>query len=232
MTTLIEKIIICTIISLFSIEASASVVRNVECNMPPLPSGSKVMAIAPRMAINGTPMSIYALTNKLAPEQIMDFYKHRWMKDGHPAYVKYRVGIWKVIAHLREDCFYTVQVQPDASGTEGLIGISMPGEAKGMPQSPNVPVLGGTRVINELHSDDDGKIAWTWYLGNHDSVETNANFYITTLVRQGWQKQMANHAPKPRGAEVLLFQKGTESISMTIEPASFGSTILLDKILR
>lgn len=216
----------------FSGLAAAGQVPAVNCARPPFPTGTKLTVVAQQVAMNGTPMSILAMANRLPPAAVLDFYRHRWVVNGHPAYVQYRVGPWQVVAHRGGSCFYTVQVQAQGSGTEGLVGVSLPGEAQGMPGQPSFPAPSGTKVINDMASNDGGKIGHTWYLGNRETVQQNADFYLRTLVHQGWSRQIANHPPMSHGAVAMMFQKGAQTVSIVVEPAAFGSTLLITKVRR
>lgn len=203
---------------------------NVGCKIPYRPKDSQLTIIGSKLTVNGTPMAIYALNSRKKQKSIMQFYQRKWEGNNKPHYILYSIGKWKVIAHMQGACFYTVQLQPNKNGTEGLIGVSLPNKSKSMGELPSFPSLAGTKTINNIHSDDDGKKATTWYLGNRDTVNDNINFYRSFLSQRGWGTQIANHTPKPSGAEVLEFQKKNKEIEIVVSPAAFGSTILINEV--
>lgn len=185
------------------------------CPEFPAPKKAKMQSVAEQMEINGLPMAIKHLESTDEPGTILAFYREKWAAtEKVPAPVEYPLGPWQVIASLRGECFYTVQVKPfGKNGSEGLLGVTTaPGKAS---VKEAVPMLPGSTVLNDLGHNDAGKTARTVLLKNGFSTATNADFYLRNLTDQGWS--VTNHyrmkQPEHYG-DVIVLRNGLRELSI------------------
>lgn len=205
---------------------------------PPFPVPEfKLTWVAPDMVYNGLPMQVRKFDSKENMEAILAYYRREWKPmDKRPGAIEYEVGDWKVIAMLRERCFYTVQVQRAATGggATGLLGVSQlqdPGLAR--EAGKGFPMMSGSNVVNDMSHRDPGKPGRTILLMNAYSPAANADFYRRNLGADGW-RVIADHALKMRGgngeAYTITLKRGINETSMTISRSGEGSSVLVNMI--
>lgn len=201
---------------------------------PPFPTMKKmkVQSVAAEMDFNGIPMVLRRFDSEEDMAAVFAFYRQEWAKGGMDgkAPVEYPLGEWKVIASLREPCFYTVQVKPSGRGSEGLLGLSAP-----PPDRPTVkeevPMLPGTRVVNDIAHNDAGKTARTLLLKNGFSADANADFYRRNLGDQGWRVLNRHQgAVRDTRADTMLLKQGPREVSVTISQTGRESSVLLNYV--
>ncbi|MCE9641558.1 MAG: hypothetical protein K8S22_15675 [Betaproteobacteria bacterium] len=195
----------------------------------------KLTWVAPDMLYNGLPMQVRRFDSGENMQAILAYYRREWKAtEKRLGAIEYEVGDWKVIAVLRERCFYTVQVQRAAtgSGATGLLGVSQlqdPGLARDA--GKGFPMMSGSNVVNDISHRDPGKPGRTILLMNAYSPATNAEFYRRNLEGDGW-RVIADHGMRMRGgngeAYTLTLKRGLNETSMTISRSGEGSSVLVN----
>lgn len=203
-----------------------------QCAAFPTMKKMKVQSVAAEIDFNGIPMTLRRFDSEEEMAAIFAFYRQEWAsvgQGGKPP-VEYPLGEWQVIATLREPCFYTVQVKPKGRGSEGLLGLSAP-----PPDRPaikeEVPMLPGTRIVNDIAHNDAGKTARTLLLKNGFSADANADFYRRNLGDQGW-KVLSRHqgAVRDTRADTMTLKQGPREVSVTISQTGRESSVLLNYV--
>jgi hypothetical protein len=139
---------LCLALAAFSC-AQAADPRKVDC--PPFPVADlKLTLVAPDIVLNGTPMQIQRFDSDLKPQAILASYRREWKasaKNPQDA-IEYPLQSWKVIAKMREPCFYTVQVRSNGSGgSTGLLAVSQIQEASQIRVlAKEFPMMSGSMV--------------------------------------------------------------------------------------
>lgn len=209
--------------------AASSPTKN--CPTFPTTKKMKLQSVAQEMDFNGIPMTLYQFTSEEDMENVLSFYRSTWAGkgDGGRNAEEYPVGEWKAIATLRENCFYTAQVKPRGRGSEGLLGLSAaPGKSQ---VKEEVPMLPGSKVINDIAHNDSGKTARTLLLKNGFSADTNADFYRKNLGDMGW-KVLTGHQGTNRDtrASTMTLKQGVREVSITITQKGSESNVLLNYV--
>jgi hypothetical protein len=222
------------LLSFFSFSAQAADSNSVakQCQEFPTTKKMKLQSVASEMGFNDIPMTIRQFeSSEETPETVLAFYRAKWAattKVRGPA--EYPLGPWQVIATLREPCFYTVQVKAKGKGSEGILGVSAPPPDKPIVKEA-VPMLPGSRVVNDLAHNDAGKTARTLLLKNGFSSETNADFYRKNLGEQGWQVlSQQRGSDKDMRGDLLIMKKGVREVSVTVTQAGKESTVVLNYV--
>ncbi len=196
----------------------------------PAPKTARLQSVAQQMSFNDVPMNIRRFDSQDLPEAILVFYRGQWAsKERMNAPIEYPLGDWKVIAALRESCFFTVQVMADGrGGSTGFLGVSAPPPDKALVKD-EVPMMTGSNVINDIAHRDGGKIGRTVLLSNGFSPDTNATFYRNAYTGLGWQVVNNYRMEKPgiRG-NVLVLKNGLREISVTSTKQGDESQVLLN----
>jgi hypothetical protein len=195
----------------------------------------KLTWIAPDMLYNGLPMQVRRFDSSENMQAILAYYRREWKAtEKRLGAIEYDVADWKVIAVLRERCFYTVQVQRAASGggATGLLGVSqLQGPGLARDAGKGFPMMSGSNVVNDMSHRDPGKPGRTILLMNAYSPATNADFYRRNLEGDGW-RIIADQTVRLRGgngeAHALTLKRGLNETSMTISRSGEGSSVLVN----
>jgi hypothetical protein len=220
---------------LFAIAAAGACAAGVGCPTFPVPD-AKLTWIAPEISYNGLPMEIRKFDANLDPQAILAFYRAQWRGTAQqPGSVEYPLGDWQVIAALREQCFYTVQVRGAAKGgSTGLLGVSrIPDGSQLRKAGSGFPMLTGTQVLNDIGHRDPGKNARTLLLKNEFSPDSNADFYVRNMTGEGWV--LIQNSPVPignRNAYVLTFRRGFDETTMSIARTGESTSVLVNVVAR
>lgn len=201
------------------------------CPEFPTPKNAKLQAVAAQMDYNGIPMSIRRIESKAPPEEILAFYRKEWAATKEirgPA--EYPLGPWQVIASLRGECFFTVQVKPfGKDGSEGFLGLTAPPNGKMVKEA--LPMLPGSTVLNDIAHNDAGKTARTVVLKNSFSPAANADFYRRNLGDLGWRVTTHYRMEKPdQKGDVMVLKNGLRELSVTMTRAGNESNVLLNYV--
>lgn len=182
------------------------------------------------MDFNDVPMGIRRFDSPDVPETILAFYRGQWAATAKvPGPVEYPLGQWKVIASQRENCFFTVQVMADGKGgSTGFLGMSAPPPDRPAVK-PELPMMTGSNIVNDIAHNDAGKIARTVLLTNKFSPEANAGFYRDAYTGQGWQVVAHHRFEKPSGrGDVLVMKDGLREVSVTSLRLDADTQVLLN----
>lgn len=194
------------------------------------PKTAALQPVAQQISFNDIPMSIRRFDSRELPEAILAFYRGKWASDEKKnAPIEYPLGEWKVIAALRESCFFTVQVMGNGKGgSTGFLGVSAPPSDKPVVKE-EVPMMTGSKVANDIAHLDGGKIGRTVLLSNGFSPDTNATFYRNAYTGQGWQVLSHHRMEKAdsRG-DVLVLKNGLREISVTTLRQGEQTQVLLN----
>lgn len=180
---------------------------------PPLdaPPRSSVQWVAQDMVNNGVPMRIQSFQATASVADVVSFYQQHWagLSEAPPAVNK--VGGWQVVGQKSGDYYLTVQVKPGTNSTaQGFLAASrIDGLMAGTNRTDTTfPRLSGSSVVSDVDANDDGKISKTLLSSNSYSLESNAEYYRSTLTTQGWElQQNARNAAGVAPARVLYFAK-------------------------
>lgn len=217
----------------FSLLSSVVVASIRDCPIPPVPPKAVLQTVADDLRINGSDMRIWQLKLNQLPSKVMDFYRAAWTgADGKPVYIEYPLDSWNVIASNKTNCFYTVQIQADGkSGALALLGVGASNKAVDpKPLGPDWPQMTGSKVINDLRSNDSGRNGRLLVISNNFSSGGNALFYREQLTRAGWTPvQDGNPNPKKPDSYVMQWRRGAAWLDITIEQRN-GTSIVVANI--
>lgn len=208
-----------------------------ELNCPKFPEPkAKLEWVAPYMVYNGVPMSIKRFDSEQSAADILAFYRQAW--KGGPAGsapVENMVGPWQTIGVLRGKCFLSVQVQPagaNSTGSTGLLSMTESSDkARVIGEEKALPMLSGSKVINDIEHRDDGKTARTVVLSNTFSAETNAGFYRQSFTDQGWQAISSYQMNTSKGPGItLVMKRGLAEASLVITNRGQHTTVLANLV--
>src|SRR5882757_7662285 len=112
-----------------------------------LPDGTRAAEVSSHMIYNGTDMRGRVFTSSQKAAYIVKFYRELWGKQS----VLDQIPGWQVVGHRDGDFYFTVQVQPDGSGSRGDIGIvRIPAGKTKAELGAGVPHPSNTTVFNDI----------------------------------------------------------------------------------
>lgn len=200
-------------------------------------SEMKLSWVAPDVVHNGLPMQIRRFESNDGVQRILARVRAEWKATSqHPKNaIEYEVGGFKVIAKLRDLCFYTVQVRSwGQGGSQGLLSVSQIQDNNQIyVLGKDFPMLSGSKVATDLIHRDPGKKARTLMLMNQFSTNANADFYRRVLGGDGWNV-LSDHLIQFKGGNgngySITFKRGFEETSMVISRTQGGSSVLVNQV--
>lgn len=197
----------------------------------PLPGDGQAQWVAQNMVQNGVPMRIQAFSSNLTSDEVLAFYRREWSSLDENQPVENRHDGWIILGQRSGDYYLTVQARKGRTTTsEGFLAVSRPfspidvEDQRALAAFPQLP---DTQTVSKTSANDGAKHSTTLILQNRHSTESNANFYQSTLSRQGWALQQnfdgAGHGAAGR---VMFFNRPGETIQLAIVTQSSGETII------
>jgi hypothetical protein len=102
---------------------------------------------------------------------------------------------------------------------------------KPRPPGEGFPMPSGTRVFNDLAHRDGPKQGRTLLLGNTQAPDANVLFYRQTFEAQGWVALVDRPVATDKGsAYVMLWRRGLEEASITVQKGGPGTTIVANLV--
>lgn len=187
-----------------------------------LPDDTKAIVVADQIDINRLPMRIWQFHSNKTPDQILAFYRDKWVKPykkGSPAFIENTTAEWRIISRAENGFLTAVQIDSrNKLESDGLFSISqLEGSivaAARVSHLPEYPKMPGSTVLEELNNHDAGKNALTIILENGNSPASNRSYYKSFYESRGWT-EIGTHSGASADADVLLLQKGPLEASFT-----------------
>jgi hypothetical protein len=189
------------------------------------PPESKVAWVGKNMKLNGLPVQIQHFSSDLSQREVLGFYRGRW---GSTSRQSEGLSNWNVIGTEFGNFSLKVQVRPaNPQGSQGFIAVIML-SANNVPAKPggDFPRLGGSKVLTDVESLDEGKLAKLLILSNRFSVASNVSYYETAMSKQGWARNTNYGGPQPGGrAYEMSFHRADRELNIIINKTSQGTAI-------
>lgn len=197
----------------------------------PAPPKSTVELVSSDAQSMGMSLSIRKFTTKTAMKPIIEFYQKRWQDQA----IVSTMGPWTMVGYRRLGKFYNVQMQAKNNQTWGYLSVSNLPERLDSGNykihQPNVfPAMGNSKVLDHQQHTDLLNHSKTTLLSNKFSVDANSSFYINHFTSRRWQLSQ-NSEKLLKGARVLTFDKGRQSLSLTLERKS-GTTFIVSNLTK
>ena len=189
------------------------------------PPESKVAWVGKNMKFNGLPVQIRHFSSDLSQREVLDFYRAHW---GSASRQSENLSNWNVIGTELGNFSLRVQVRPaNPRGSQGFIAVSMlPSGNAPFKRGGDFPRLGGSKVLTDVESMGEGKLAKLLILSNRFSVASNVSYYETAMSKQGWTRN-TNYGGLQAGGRVyeMSFQRGDKELNIIINKMSQGTAI-------
>jgi len=194
----------------------------------PPPPQAKIGLLGDNLVINGIPTDIRQFATPKSLTDVVEFYKELWEGDDEkqPEYtVTKALPPWTIVTHLENDYVLTVQVASDGKrGSSGYLAISPLIPDDQAKPGKGFPMMRGSKVINEIFSNDGGKKGRTLVFRNTKSLQSNSNFYRQHYEKQGWAVEMDNELFKGK-THSLRFRNSNKHVTLVLK-IDRGATII------
>jgi hypothetical protein len=184
------------------------------------------------MVINGLPSVVHYFETDRKLEELLDFYRQRWDESAakKAGYREAEVGPWHVISKIDGRYLLTVQAQQkDAFTTKGYLAIGdLSAVQNKKDQGKGVPKMSGSKIVNDLVSNDPGKKGRTMMIANGFSVSSNTDYYRNYYLSRGWGQLMDQGS---NDAQVLAFTRYGKEAHLVINKTG-GSTIVVMNLIE
>ncbi|HEX9625533.1 MAG TPA: hypothetical protein VGA00_01185 [Acidiferrobacterales bacterium] len=195
------------------------------------PPQSRVEWVGEDMRLNGVAMKVQRFEVEASVGAVLAFYRGRWGTRAEGRSIENELGKWTVIGQEQNGYYLTVQVRPlGPHRSEGLLAVSELPKLRATPNpGADFPKLGGTQMISELESNDQGKRARTLVMRNDFSVQSNVDFYQGALAADGWEPAAGFGGATPDGAgQTHAWRRAGEELQLAVAADRGGATIVVN----
>lgn len=215
-----------------------SIAFGAQCKQPAIPTGLRVQMIAPDMRNNGMETNIRAFNSPQPVGSILAYYRDLWAPlatNERPGSLEHDLNEWKIISTVEGDCFTTVQVRTEVSGSYALVSV-----IKKPSTSPRVekvgakfPILPGSKILNDFEYADGVRNARTIIASNRSNLAANLQFYKNEFKSRGWTAVIERQPESQAGvSHVMVLKKGLEEASIVLSRADGQVQIIANMVDR
>jgi len=197
----------------------------------PKPPNSQISVVSENSKTLGMNLNIRKFTSTKSLDDIVTYYQTVWGEQAATTIY----SPWTMIGTRVEGQFFNVQVQRQGLDSWGYLSISdLPERVEQQGQvAPlkygDIAAMGNTRVLDAQQHGDLLNFSSTNLMSNRFSIESNRNFYLQHYQAKGWtlKQDSENSLVQSR---VLLFAKGSKSLSFTINQIAGETQIVANLI--
>ncbi|MDX6849737.1 hypothetical protein SCD92_10235, partial [Gilvimarinus sp. SDUM040013] len=205
-----------------------SCVTHADCDFSDFPTmvEMKVSTLMGNATYNSRPMDVRSFSASASEDQLVRFYQNRWRDE----FAESKFEAWKQIAHLEDDCLYTVQYgSVGDNNTFGrlLMSEAPTGDDMNVALGEGVVKPGDAMVVSDLLTNDKPKKGRVTVITSEQSVAELASFYQTEMRGDNWSLE---HSFSRDGGTVLVFRKGLSENNVIIMPAGDATQILVNEV--
>lgn len=200
----------------------------------PAPPRAQVQWVSSNMVYNGRVMQVRRFDSRLPARRVMEFYRNTW-KDGsrdRPGFIESdAMTPWRMISRLTDEHLLTVQVMAEGNDSTGYLTASSLDDMFDDVDKlgDDFPMMGGSKVVNDIKTPDTGKKGRTLFLSNEFTVNGNANYYRDYYDLRGWRVDM-DQSPDMGKQHVLAFSKGRQQVNIVITRREDRSFIVANSV--
>lgn len=195
------------------------------------PEGSAVERLGDSMIVNGRPMTIDHVIVPRSPDDVLRHYRRALNEIASGKIVESKLAGDKILARKVGENFVTVRVRPAPGGASDVwimtTPMRPPASAKsGLPAHLVLPA--GSRILSNVETVDGGRRAHTVIATAEAAVSATQDFLKRSLGERGFSLVTSDTSRQDPSRRVLLFQRGTEDVMVTIADGPAGRTLALN----
>ncbi|MGZ9076327.1 MAG: hypothetical protein ACXW13_11185, partial [Burkholderiaceae bacterium] len=176
------------------------------------------------------PMAIDHVTTSRAPADVLRHYRKALNEQSSGKIVENKLGEDQVLARKIDEHFVTVRVRPAPGGASDVWVMTTPmvppAATNALPQHLALPA--GARVLSNIETVDGGRRAHTVIATADAAISATQDFLKRSLGERGFTLVTSDASGNDPARRVLLFQRGTEDVMVTIADGPAGRTMVLN----
>jgi len=177
------------------------------------PSWLQLNPVSGKMVVNGLSSEVMHLVTSRSTEDVFGYFRKQWAcGNGEKNCRQIASTPWSVLSRIDGANLDYVQVRRAGLETVGYV-VRSNLKGKTLPVSRLVSHLQGSKVENDLVSQEGGRSARTMLVTNNYSLQTNRNHYDNSLTAGGWRKISDNSNLK---GDVVIYRKGSQEASLVL----------------
>ena len=208
-----------------------------------LPENAHAFEVGEKITVNGLPMRIQGFVSDSKPSQLADWFRQSL---GKPL-VENTLGNKLILGRLQGTDYLTVQLEPSAKGTRGVVTVShlkaaydSRAETQENAERWLSPLPSGSRLISNMISEDAGKISKHLVISNTQSEEFNRGRLKNLLRQDGFEFERESTVDSstltkfPRSVvrgQTLYFKASGKEAMATISRDGSGYTMTVLNII-
>lgn len=190
------------------------------------PGWIEVSEVSGDMTLSGLPTGALHLVSSRPAAAVLEHFRSLWAcGTGEQRCRQADVTPWTVLSRLEGKKLEFVQVRDIGSGATGYLALSEINRRQ--VRQTTLPMMQGSRIVNNLVTNDPGKKAQVTLLSNTYSVTGNGTFYKDYFVGQGWQQVTED---KKVDSQVLVFHKGADEAHLVISRQQGATQIVINLV--
>ncbi|MGE6779290.1 hypothetical protein ACQKFL_16780 [Vreelandella titanicae] len=204
-----------------------------ETNFPDirLPESLSVEVVANEMQIGGLNTRVYAFTTNDTPDELASYFNHQWDEVA-----RVEADPWDILSRREGGFLITIQSRTDVGPqTQGFIAISDMFDAldeERRAPSVDLPMLSGTEVVQDVHSEDAGRESRTLVLKSSQSVIENLDYYRNHFRQSGYEPISQGALSRGDGAGVMILNRGNEELNVVATQSEVGTVVTIVKVTK
>ena len=195
-----------------------------------VPEGSSVEPLGDAMVINGRPVTVQRVVAPQSAADVARHYRKALDEKSSGKIVEYRLKGDQIIARRIGEHFVTVRVQKAPGGTAEVwimtTQMRAPVTTEALPSHLAVPA--GSRILSNVETLDGARRAYTIIATADAAVSATQDFVKRHLKDRGFTLVASDESSVDASRRVMLFQRGTEDVMVTIADGPKGRTLVLN----
>lgn len=224
------RIIVVAAVSLHLGPALAQRVFDNGPKLSPL-DGGRVERLGEAMIINGRPATIDRVTAPQPPAEVVRHYRRALDDKSSGKIVQYQLKGDQILARKIGEHFVTVRVHAAPDGTSEVWIMTAPMRAPPAAQSAlpsHLALPGGSRLLSNVETIDGERRAHTVIATADAAVSATSDFVKRNLGDRGFSLVASDASSLDQSRRVMLFQRGTEDVMVTIADGPKGRTLVFN----
>jgi len=194
------------------------------------PEGSSVERLGDSMVVNGRSMVIDHVTTPRPPSEVLRHYRKALNEHSSGKIVENKLGADQILARKIGEHFVTVRVRAAPGGASDVWVMTTPmmpaAASSALPSHLALPA--GSRVLSNVETVDGGRRAFTVTATAEAAVSATEDFLKRSMGERGFTLVTSDVSGKNPSRRMLLFQRGSEDVMVTIADGPAGRTMVMN----
>ena len=193
------------------------------------PSGSSVDRLGETI-VDGRPMTIEHVMVPQAAAEVLRHYRRALAAGSSGKIIERKLMGDQILARKINESFVTVRVRSTLDGGSDVWVMTTPMQPPTLRSEPppHLALPAGSRVLSNVETVDGARRAHTVIATAEAGIAATQDFLKQSLGERGFTLVASDAASNNPARRVLLFQRGTEDVMVTIADGPTGRTMVLN----